>query len=68
MIVPPLVVENGENVITQESAVGGGEPKPRLWLIFTVEVNSMFGRSGVMIQGGVVSSLNLDPREPSWLG
>ena len=46
MIVPPLVVENGENVITQESAVEGGEPKPRLWLIFTVEVNSMFGKSG----------------------
>ena len=28
----------------------------------------MFESLAVTFQGGVVSSLNLDPREPSWLG
>lgn len=32
LIIPPLLVDCDENVITQEGAVGGGELKARLWL------------------------------------
>ncbi len=32
LVVPPLLVDYDEKVITQENAVRGDEPKPRLWL------------------------------------
>ena len=63
------LVDYDDNVITQESAGGGDEPKPRLWLNIDSRSKVDVWKDQVgLFQGGVVSSLNLDEREPSWLG
>lgn len=65
---PPLIVNYDKIAITQESVIGGAEPKSRLWFNIDRRSEVHVGKIKANIQGGVVSSVNLDPREPSWLG
>lgn len=65
LTLPLLVVDYDKIPITQESAA---EPKSRLWFNIGRRSEVHVGKIKGHIQGGVVSSVNLDPREPSWLG